>query len=355
MKLDPGGAIVWSTLLFGTNGSAVYSLSIDKSGNVWSTGTTGAAIPLASQTPASINGRFVAELSPDGSDLSYATIFAPGGAGQSIAVDSSGVAHVLGTDLVSTVTPGSSTSRVVSIINAAPRTIVDFTGHLNGIAVPGEIISIFGSGMGPLTAVGATPENGRFPVSLGGVQVLVNGSPIPLLYVSDTQINAELPSSLKPDPSGLAVIEIDYNDAVLPAFRAAVGASNFGVFENPGGAGSTVVVNQDGTISSPANPAKPGSYVSMYGTGFGSVPGFVIDGSVATAAKNYCGTCQVEVFGAGLKVFENVQYFGPSPGLIDGLTQINLFVPPQASGAIQVYLIAPNLAGPQLLGFVFLN
>jgi uncharacterized protein (TIGR03437 family) len=353
MQLDPEGATIWSTFLFGANGSAASAIAIDHTGKVWLTGTSGAAIPVVSKNPPYVQATFVAELSADGSSLPYAAGFSQGGAGRAIAVGSNGVAHVAGSDLASTITPGpAAASRIVSIVNAAPGTVPDYTDRLNGLVAPGEIISIYGVGLGPTTPVGAVPQNGFFPTSLGGVQVLVNGSTIPLLYVSAAQINAELPSPLDADENGLAVLQINYNSVPLPAFRVAVAASVFGVFQNPG-SGSLAVINQDGTFNSPSDPAKPGSYISIYATGFGSVSGLTMDGAVAATANNYCPACQITFITYSYDVPETVQYFGLSPGLIDGLTQINVQIPPDAPGTLQVWFTRPeSTLAQQLLGFV---
>ena len=68
------------------------------------------------------------------------------------------------------------------------------------------------------------------------------------------------------------------NSVPLPDFRLAVVSSEFAVFENPGG--SMAVINQDGTLNKIANPAKPGSVVSIWATGFGAT-GAPVDGAVA--------------------------------------------------------------------------
>ena len=50
-----------------------------------------------------------------------------------------------------------------------------------GASSPGEVISIYGPRLGPATPVTAVPDaSGMMPRSLGGVQVSVNGSPVPL-------------------------------------------------------------------------------------------------------------------------------------------------------------------------------
>jgi streptogramin lyase len=170
-KLSPAGTTVWSTPLSVFNPSTANAISLDRSDNLWLTG-----------------GNSVAELSADGSAVLYSEPFPAGAAGQDIAVDQSGVVHFAGSlGLISTISPPLfSTPRALSIVNAA-------SGQHTGTVSPGEIISIFGLGLGPTTPVTATPANGLFPTSLGGVQVLVNGTPIPLLYVSASQINAEIP------------------------------------------------------------------------------------------------------------------------------------------------------------------
>ena len=67
-----------------------------------------------------------------------------------------------------------------------------------GPVAPGQIVSIFGAGLGPATPVrGAVdPETGRIPSALGGVSVLLDEEPAPLLYVQESQINAQVPYEL---------------------------------------------------------------------------------------------------------------------------------------------------------------
>jgi uncharacterized protein (TIGR03437 family) len=345
MKLNPNGATIWATFLGGgLTGNRANAVSVDSSDNVWLTGDDG--IPTAP------GESFVAELSADGSALPYSEQFPQGEAGQDIAIDPSGEVHFAGAaDLISTISPASlSAPRANSILNAASGTTI-------GLVAPGEIISIFGSGIGPTNPVAATPQNGVFPKSLGGVQVLVNGTPVPLLYVSASQINAEIPSPIHDLENEIAVLQVVNNSVALPDFRVAVAASEFGVFHKPRSQ-SLAAVNQDGTLNSIENPAKAGSYVSIFATGFGSAAGVVLDGSVATSADNYCADCQVTILGYGSKIPDTVQYLGPSPGLIDGLVQINFLIPAQlnltniAAPAVQVYFTPLGYAQPIFLGFV---
>ncbi len=179
IQLSPAGATIWATYLGGPGSDRANSIGLDSSANVWLVGANGAGFPSGFPGFVAAAGDFLVELSANGSALLYAQEFPTGGAGQAIAVDPSGVLHAAGeTGLISTITPAQlSAPRISGIINAA-------AGQLSGRVSPSEVISIFGFGLGPTAPVSATPKNGFFPTSLGGVQVLFNGAAIPLLYVS---------------------------------------------------------------------------------------------------------------------------------------------------------------------------
>jgi uncharacterized protein (TIGR03437 family) len=366
MKIDPSGATIWATFVGGTYGSAASAIGLDSSDNVWLTGSTEAIIPNTAN-PAVAYLTFVAELSADGSSLPYAADFPLGEAGQDLAVDPAGVVHFAGSgsgNLVSTITPGNSPpSRVLSILNAAAQTFAAAIPP-SGLVAPGEIITLYGSGLGPTAPVGASPRNGFFPTSLGGVQVLVDGVPIPLLYVSASQINAEVPSPIDWLQSGVADLQVVNNGTQLPDFHVAVTTSAFAAFTNgppvtlPDIGVPLAATNQDGTVNSHNNPAKAGSYVSIWATGFGSVPGVTMQGALATAVSNYCVGCQVSLSGSSPSVTERITYAGPSPGQIDGLMQINFMIPAEVSSLNPLLQVSFTLLGatvPTYLGFVWVT
>jgi uncharacterized protein (TIGR03437 family) len=68
---------------------------------------------------------------------------------------------------------------IKAIVNGA-----DFTPPI----ASGGLISIFGSGLGPMALADLT-----MPLSLGDSCLMVNGVAIPVLYISPTQVNAQLP------------------------------------------------------------------------------------------------------------------------------------------------------------------
>ena len=59
---------------------------------------------------------------------------------------------------------------------------------------PGELISIYGAGLGPVGGVGPVlDQRGFVPTTVGGVRVLFEGIPGPVLYSSNGQVNAIVP------------------------------------------------------------------------------------------------------------------------------------------------------------------
>src|SRR5262249_55624650 len=67
---------------------------------------------------------------------------------------------------------------------------------------PGSLISIFGSGLAPLTAsASAVP----LPLSIADTSVTINGLAAPILFVSPHQINVQAPYEISPGKAALAV------------------------------------------------------------------------------------------------------------------------------------------------------
>jgi uncharacterized protein (TIGR03437 family) len=267
-------------------------------------------------------GEFLAELNSTGSALSYSATFPVDTVAQALAADSTGTVHVAGaTGLISAFPEGSAPGQtsapwMFGITNAAG-------GDLSGRLAPGELISIYGLHLGPAAPAWGTFDSAGFlPTTLGGVQVTINGTPAPLLYVSGAQINAIAPVELTAGSS--VELQVAQNAAPLPDFRVMVDIAAPGVFAGPNG--SAAAINQDGTVNSQANPAVVGSYVSIWATGTGYFPGS--DGQIATGANQFCGlagSCAILNTAVGYPAI-GVSYIGAAPDLVNGVVQINFQV-----------------------------
>jgi hypothetical protein len=131
-------------------------------------------------------------LSAGGTSLLHSQVFPANTVAAGIAVDAAGTVYLAGATglIAANGQPSANTAQVFGIANAAG-------GTLAGRITPGEVISIYGANLGPASGVTASFNSAGFlPVTLAGAQVVIDGIPAPLLYVSGTQINAVAPVEL---------------------------------------------------------------------------------------------------------------------------------------------------------------
>ena len=88
------------------------------------------------------------------------------------------------------------------------------------------------------------------------------------------------------------------------------------------------ILNQDSTANSPANPAAAGSVVVLYGTGEGLTDPAGVDGRLAAEVLPR-PRLPVSVRIGGREAA--VVYAGAAPGLVAGVLQINVRVPPEVT------------------------
>ena len=96
---------------------------------------------------------------------------------------------------------------------------------------PGTIVSIFGTNLADSSASAVPSEAGNYPTTFNGVQVYFDGIRSPILYVSPTQINAQLPYEVGDSNGVSAVVRTVHSDGTVTATNA-VGVPV--VSENPG-------------------------------------------------------------------------------------------------------------------------
>jgi len=187
---------------------------------------------------------------------------------------------------------------------------------------PGEIITLFGAGLGPASPVTASAP---FPTTLGGVQVLINGTAAPVYSVTATQISAVVPYNAPSDGSFLK-IQVVFNGAQSNVVNVYSGASSPGLFTiPPGGPFSGAIVHPaDGSVVTSSNPAKVGETVAMFLTGLGGVTGDVTAGSAAPT--NPLATLKMPIFVTIDGIQAKVLFSGLAPGF-GGLYQLNVTIP----------------------------
>jgi uncharacterized protein (TIGR03437 family) len=183
-----------------------------------------------------------------------------------------------------------------------------------GPAAPGEILVVFGNGLGPDTGVAAAPDaSGMLPTLLAGAEVRFDGIPGPVLYAQYGQINVQAPYAI----AGNAATHFE----VLYQGKSA-GTENLGVVAaNP--AMYAVVVNQDGSLNAETNPALRGTVVAFFATGEGLTDGGNVSGMAAQAP--YGRPRQAVALAMG-GISADLLYAGAAPGQV-GELQVNARVP----------------------------
>jgi trimeric autotransporter adhesin len=218
---------------------------------------------------------------------------------------------------------------------AAVNAIANSATNRAGAVAPGEIVVLYGSGLGPqqLTVFQADAA-GIVSSSLAGTQVFFNGIPAPIIYTSSTQLSVVVPYGVTGGGAQLNV-----SNTTTQAFASgyvAVTAASPGIFTaDSSGIGQAAALNQDNSLNSAAKPARPGDIVSLFVTGEGQVFPAGVDGKLA-APPLPRPFLPVGVTIGGKPA--DVKYAGGAPGLVAGVMQINAQIPTSISqaGAVPV-------------------
>jgi uncharacterized protein (TIGR03437 family) len=213
---------------------------------------------------------------------------------------------------------------------------------------PGEIVSIFGTGLGPAAGVsgGIDPITGGLAASVGGVTVTFNGAPAPLFYAGQNQLNVQVPFEVAGQAG--ANISVRYQASVSSLVNVPVTSASAGIFQLPGST-QGVILNQDNTVNSPSNPAARGSVVQVYATGQGAVQPPLTTGQLAPALGPLSNAQQAVTATIGGQTAD-VRFAGMAPNFV-GLLQVNVAVPlgaPQGSSVPIMLNIGGALSQPNV-------
>ncbi|MEO8370975.1 MAG: BACON domain-containing carbohydrate-binding protein, partial [Candidatus Solibacter sp.] len=202
--------------------------------------------------------------------------------------------------------------------------IVSAASLQGGAVAPGEVITIFGSNIGPPTLqVAVLAPSGQFDTLAGGTRILFDGSPAPMLYAVSGQAGAVVPFGLQQRTT--TQLQVEYLGSRSSPITLAIASTAPAIFTaNQSGKGQGSILNQDYKINSANAPAARGSVVAIYATGGGAMAASVIDGSLAQAP--FSTTAQNITARIG-GIAAQVLYQGAAPGLVQGVLQINVVVP----------------------------
>jgi len=233
---------------------------------------------------------------------------------------------------------------------------VNSASYLTGGA-PGELITLFGDNIGPAAAASMTVAAGYVTQTLGGVSVQVDGHPAAMVYVSQHQINVQIPYEAGIGPNKAIVV----TNGASPSANGTItiAATSPGIFTSDGtdvAAINTSKTTGDTSINSSSNAAHIGDSVSLYVTCEGTyttavapLDGYIIPPGTAVGAMpvlNAAVTATID--GANAPV----TYAGPFDGGMLGVLEVTLTVPTHTTstkGVPVVITIGGNTTQPGAL------
>jgi uncharacterized protein (TIGR03437 family) len=183
---------------------------------------------------------------------------------------------------------------------------------------PGALATVFGSNL-----ANSTQSATGFPLprSMAGATVYVNSAAVPLLYVSETQINFQVPSNVA---AGTASLYVSRGGGSSATYSFTVVTSAPGIFQDT--SNHAVAQNLvDYSTNSGSNPVASGALVVVYFSGQGAVSNAVADGNPAPVSPVATATATATATIGGVNA--TVDFVGLTAGFT-GLAQANILVPP---------------------------
>jgi len=234
--------------------------------------------------------------------------------------------HTGGVTMTVRATAGGLAASTTTLGAVAPNTPIVLAPHgtlnnlypqVGGPLAPGTIVAIYGS---KLATSAAAPGQVPLPGFYLGTRILVGGLSAPLYYVSDGQLNAELPAELQPDTTYSIVVSSNGSYSVPDTVTISDTTPGVAQFSD----GRLIAQHLDYTLVDSDHPAKAGETLIMYLGGMGATDPGVATGFAAslTDLTPVINPASVTVDGAPA----GVVFAGMTPGAV-GLYQIDFTVP----------------------------
>jgi uncharacterized protein (TIGR03437 family) len=299
--------------------------------------SAGAALPFTAT--ASSNGNWLSVSPTSGA--------APANISASVNAAALSAGTYLGTITVAGATAGTGSTTINVTLNVTVplptiTRVTNAASYAAGNIAPGEIITLFGTDIGPATLAGLALDNtGKVATTLAGVQVTVKGYPAPLIYVSNTQIAAVAPYEVAQFTS--ADVLVKYLGQSSNGIAVNVSTTAPGVFTaNASGTGPGAILNQNGSPNGPNNPATRGDTIVVYLTGEGQTSPAGVTGKVTTVSSTPPLTpaplLPISVLIGGQPA--NFSFAGEAPGFVSGVMQLNVTVPLSAGTGAQPIVVS---------------
>ncbi len=352
-KFNPSGsALVYSTYLGGGSADDPYALALDQAGNVYITGRTNSSdFPLTNpiQTTRTAFDMFVTEINAAGSALVFSTFIGGSGSesGRGIAVDRLGNIHIAG-EGTSTDFPVKGAFQGTSGGGSAPQDalvlllgdtppsngpVIDTVSDnliYGGAVTPGGWFFVQGTDLSETSRIWGGSDFSdpdTLPTDLNGVEVWVNGAPVPVYFISPGQVNAQAPANI----SGTMTVQVVRLGLPSNSLTIAVAQLQPSLYNYQAGSKSYAAalfldysIMGDPAVVPGTHKAKPGDIMQLYAAGLApSLSGSAVTSPVPiTAVGVTIGTTTAQVQFAGL--------------VAPGQFQVNFTVPQLAAGEYSI-------------------
>lgn len=213
--------------------------------------------------------------------------------------------------------PSASTVTLAAVTNAA--------SYGSASIAPGEIVSVWGTGMGPDTLAYSSPDStNHFPTTLSGTQVFFAGHAAPLIFSSAKQVAAIVPFEV----AGLSTadVTVQYSNNTSAVLNVPVTNTMPGVFSSDfSGSGLGAIQNFDQSYNSASNAAAAGTDIVLYLTGLGQLNPAQPTGLIVPGTNLPALVYPVTVTVGGKPC--TIAYQGAAPLEVAGVYQVNCTVP----------------------------
>jgi uncharacterized protein (TIGR03437 family) len=209
-----------------------------------------------------------------------------------------------------------------------------------GPVVPGGWFYVKGSNLSDTQRIWGNSDftdSSALPTDLNGVEVWVNGAPVPVYFISPNQVNAQAPSNVSGSMT-VQVFRLGLGSNILTAQVAQVQPSIY--FYQVNSKNYAAALFQDYTLmGDPAivpgtHKAQPGDIIQLYAAGLGPST----SGSVLTAP--------VPISGVGVKVGTADAMILGAALVAPGQYQVNFVVPQLADGEYPITVSTSGKTSP---------
>lgn len=225
------------------------------------------------------------------------------------------------------------------------QSIANSAANVAGLYAPNTFVTIYGQNLAYTTRALLASDiiGGMLPTVLGstGVRVLINNIPANIYYVSPTQVNVLVPTSLIAGPVTLQLV---VDSLAGPAIPIMLGTAAPSFFQSD--ATTVMGVHLDGSLITSSSPAQPGEVVVLFASGLGPTNPAAIPDQIPQAAATVTplSSFTLELNGVAVDP-RQILYAGVVPTFA-GLFQINLQLPTIVAANPEVRISYAGIVSP---------